>query len=377
MSTPQRKVLLLFGGQSSEHSVSCVTAAGVLRAIDTDRFTVIPVGVTQDGMWTLVAPQQVLTYSFDGGVEPMVEPQGQPVRLMRSDSPDAAARLVTDAQPGEMVKMLTGIDVVFPLLHGPYGEDGTVQGLLELIGVPYVGSGVAASAVGMDKHLMKMAFNAAGLRVGPYQVVTNREWDADPQSCLDRCDSLELPLFVKPARAGSSQGVVRVDDREDLSLAIEEARMHDPKVLIEQGITGREIECAALEGRRGEPTRASVGGEVVVDEAAADLYDYESKYLADDNARTEAPAQLSEEQATSLKEQAIIAYDALGCEGPSRVDFFLDEAGEWIINEINTMPGFTPISMYPQLWAASGLPYEDLITELITLALERQPGLLR
>ena len=198
MSTPQRKVLLLFGGQSSEHSVSCVTAAGVLRAIDTDRFTVIPVGVTQDGMWTLVAPQQVLTYSFDGGVEPMVEPQGQPVRLMRSDSPDAAARLVTDAQPGEMVKMLTGIDVVFPLLHGPYGEDGTVQGLLELIGVPYVGSGVAASAVGMDKHLMKMAFNAAGLRVGPYQVVTNREWDADPQSCLDRCDSCLLYTSPSP-----------------------------------------------------------------------------------------------------------------------------------------------------------------------------------
>ncbi|MDK7082542.1 D-alanine--D-alanine ligase family protein [Pseudoglutamicibacter cumminsii] len=377
MTTSQKRVLLLFGGQSSEHSVSCVTAAGVLRAIDTDRFTVIPVSVTQDGRWTVVPPQQVLTYSFDGGVEPVVELQGQPVRLMRSEDSDAAARLVTDAQPGEMVKLLAGIDVVFPLLHGPYGEDGTVQGFLELLGVPYVGSGVAASAVGMDKHLMKMAFSAAGLRVGPYQVVTDREWDADPQGCLDRCEGLELPLFVKPARAGSSQGVVRVDDREDLSLAIEEARMHDPKVLVEQGISGREIECAALEGRRGKPTRASVGGEVVVDAAAADLYDYESKYLADDNARTEAPARLTDEQADSLSEQAVVAYDALGCEGPARVDFFLDEAGEWIINEINTMPGFTPISMYPQLWAASGLPYEDLITELITLALERRAGLLR
>lgn len=377
MTTSQKRVLLLFGGQSSEHSVSCVTAAGVLRAIDTDRFTVIPVGVTQDGRWTVVPPQQVLTYSFDGGVEPVVELQGQPVRLMRSEDSDAAARLVTDAQPGEMVKMLAGIDVVFPLLHGPYGEDGTVQGFLELLGVPYVGSGVAASAVGMDKHLMKMAFSAAGLRVGPYQVVTDRAWDADPQGCLDRCEGLELPLFVKPARAGSSQGVVRVDDREDLSLAIEEARMHDPKVLVEQGISGREIECAALEGRRGMPTRASVGGEVVVDAAAVDLYDYESKYLADDNARTEAPARLTDEQAASLQEQAIVAYDALGCEGPARVDFFLDETGEWIINEINTMPGFTPISMYPQLWAASGLPYEDLITELVTLALERRAGLLR
>lgn len=385
MSTRPR-VLLLFGGRSDEHPVSCVTAAGVLRAIDREKYDVVPVGITRSGTWTLVDPE-LDTYRLDTGEIPEVTDNGVRVHLGASGT-DASHRVIaakaSDAaeaasgvghQAGTALEHLGDVDVVFPLLHGPYGEDGTLQGMLELADIPYVGSGVAASAMGMDKHFMKVVFESAGLRVGPYHVITDQEWERDPEGSMARCDDLVRPLFVKPARAGSSVGITRVDVGDDLRAAIEEARRHDPKVVVEQGIVGREIECGVLQGRGSLPARASLPGEIVVAPGDHGFYDFEAKYVDGGAATTSCPAELTEEQTAGIREQAVIAFDALGCEGLSRVDFFLTEEGEWVINEINTMPGFTPISMYPAMWEATGISYPDLIDELIQLALHRRRGL--
>ncbi|GHD11646.1 D-alanine--D-alanine ligase [Zhihengliuella salsuginis] len=375
-ATTKPRVLLLFGGRSSEHSVSCVTAASVMKAIDRRKYDVIPVGITKAGSWTLVDSSPG-DWTLTSGEHPEVAAGSSQLHL--SDGEGTAeisvakeSRLMSGAN-GE-IEDLGRVDVVFPLLHGPFGEDGTLQGMLELADLPYVGAGVAASAIGMDKHYMKVVFESAGFRVGPYAVITDKQWRRDPEAALAGTHGLELPLFVKPARAGSSMGITRVDDRDQLRTAVEAAREHDPKVVIEEGITGREIECGVLEGHGDEPPRASFPGEIAVPEGAHAFYDFEAKYV-DDSAALSCPADLPEEDGEAIRRLAVAAFDAVGAEGLARVDFFYTDVGEWVINEINTMPGFTPSSMYPQMWAKTGIAYPDLIDELIELALERPLGL--
>jgi len=271
-------------------------------------------------------------------------------------------------------KALGEVDVVFPVLHGPYGEDGTLQGLLELSGVPYVGSGVLASAVGQDKDYMKRVLTSFGLAVGPYEVIRPREWDRDPvaarKKITDFADEHGWPLFVKPARAGSSIGITKVDDADGLDAAVAEARRHDPKILVEALLRGREIECGVLEFEDGP--RASVPAEIPP-VSSHDFYDFEAKYI--DSADGMVPAPLTEEQTARVQELAVRAFEAASCEGLVRADFFLTEDGEFVINEINTMPGFTPISMYPRMWQESGISYPELVDRLIQAALNRSTGL--
>jgi D-alanine-D-alanine ligase len=292
--------------------------------------------------------------------------------VVLSSSSDGPQLQVLEA--GSVPEVLAQVDVVFPVLHGPFGEDGTVQGLLELADVRYVGSGVLASAVGMDKHYMKLVFAAHGLPVGPYVVVTPRDWSQRREDVLTRVKGLRLPVFVKPSRAGSSLGVTRVDDLADLESAVEYAQVHDPKVLVEEGIAGREIECAVLGGRADTSPRASVVGEIVVD-GDGQFYDFEAKYIEDDTARLDIPADVPAAVSERVRDLAVQAFEAVGAEGIARVDTFVTPEGHVVLNEINTMPGFTPISMYPKLWEASGLSYPELIDELIQLALERPTGL--
>ena len=355
--SPRRRVrvAIVFGGRSGEHSISAATAAGVMRSIDREAYDVLPVGITREGRWVL-----------PGGDASQWELGGSRLPEVTTE---AGREIDSLAEAGP-------VDVVFPVLHGPYGEDGTIQGLLELAGVPYVGSGVLASAVGMDKQYMKLVFAGHGLPVAPYVVIRPGDWERRQAEVVEQVAStLRLPVFVKPARAGSSLGVTRVDDLADLADAVEEARFHDPKVLVEQGVEGREIECAVLGGRAGDPPRASVPGEIVVDPDAARFYDFENKYLPDSHARTEAPADLPDDVAERVREIAVAAFEAVSAEGLARVDSFVTPEGEVLLNEINTMPGFTPISMYSKMWEASGLPYTDLVSELIELALERPTGL--
>ena len=364
------RVAVLFGGRSSEHAVSCVTAAGVLGAINQDKYEVIPIGIAKTGQWVL-ASADTAQWSLAGTSLPEVAPSPQTVTLAEIGGEH---QLIVTA-PNEVPQELGTVDVVFPLLHGPFGEDGTIQGLLELSDTRYVGAGVLASAVGMDKHFMKVVFEAAGLQVGPYVAVTDRQWRKDPESVRKQVDRLGFPVFVKPARAGSSMGISKVDSLELLDAAIEEARRHDLKLVIEAGITGREIECAVLEGRGTDAPRTSMPGEISVAGGTHEFYDFNAKYVEDDAASLSCPADIPEEAIARVRELAAAAFDAVGAEGLSRVDFFYTPAGELIINEINTMPGFTPKSMYPQMWAASGLGYADLIDELIYLALNRKTGL--
>jgi D-alanine-D-alanine ligase len=363
------RVAVLFGGRSSEHAVSCVTAAGVLGAIDKDKYDVIPIGIAKTGQWVL-ASGDTNQWSLSASSLPEVAPSEQTVALAEI----GGEHQLIVASPNAVPQELGAVDVVFPLLHGPFGEDGTIQGLLELSDTRYVGAGVLASAVGMDKHFMKVVFESAGLRVGPYIAVTDRQWRTDPESVRKRVDQLGFPVFVKPARAGSSMGISKVDSLAGLDTAIEAAREHDPKLVIEAGITGREIECAVLEGRGSDSPRTSMPGEISVAGGGHEFYDFNAKYV-DDAAALSCPADLPGEAITRVRELAAVAFDAVGAEGLSRVDFFYTPEGELIINEINTMPGFTPKSMYPQMWKASGVGYAELIDELIHLALHRKTGL--
>ncbi|MET4588682.1 D-alanine--D-alanine ligase family protein [Arthrobacter sp. 754] len=371
-SAPRAKprVAVLFGGRSSEHAVSCVTAAGVLGAINKDKYEVIPIGIAKSGQWVLAA-EDTAQWSLSDTSLPEVRPSSETVTLAEI----GGEHQLIVASPNAVPQELGTVDVVFPLLHGPFGEDGTIQGLLELSDTRYVGAGVLASAVGMDKHYMKVVFEAAGLHVGPYIAVTDRQWVKDAESVRKQVDRLGFPVFVKPARAGSSMGISKVDSLEGLDAAIEEARRHDLKLVIEAGIVGREIECAVLEGRGTDSPRTSMPGEISVAAGSHEFYDFNAKYVEDDAAALSCPADIPEEAIARVRELAAAAFDAVGAEGLSRVDFFYTPDGELIINEINTMPGFTPKSMYPQMWAASGLAYEDLIDELIYLALHRKTGL--
>lgn len=363
------RVLLLFGGRSSEHPISCVTAAGVLHAADRQRWDVVPVGVARSGLWSH-DELDVASFRLDGDVLPEVPEPEAPVSLRAL--PDGTVELT--AADGSS---LGPVDVVFPLLHGPWGEDGTLQGMFESLGLPYVGCGVLASAVGMDKHFMKVAFQAAGLEVGPWETITARDWARDPEAALARAGALAYPLFVKPARAGSSFGITRVTEPAGLRAAVEEARRFDPKVVVEAGIVGREIECAVLDGHGSAAPRASLPGEIVVahDEGETQFYDFESKYQDTGSTQLSCPAELPEEEIERLRALAIRAFEAVDGSGLGRCDFFFTPDGRWVVNEINTMPGFTPISMYPAMWERTGLSYDDLISELLDLALERGVGL--
>jgi D-alanine-D-alanine ligase len=370
MSDAKVRVALLFGGRSGEHAISAATAAGVLKAIDRDKYDVIPVGITRSGRWVVASDDPAVWELRSGRLPEVTAASGSEVML--SSSSDGPQLQVLEA--GSLPEVLAQVDVVFPVLHGPFGEDGTVQGLLELADVRYVGSGVLASAVGMDKHYMKLVFASHGLPVGPYVVVTPRDWSQRREDVLTKVKELRLPVFVKPARAGSSLGVTRVDDLADFERAVEYAQAHDPKVLVEEGIAGREIECAVLGGRGDAAPRASVVGEIAVG-AGGGFYDFEAKYIEDDTARLDVPADVPDAVSERVRELAVRAFEAVGAEGIARVDTFVTPDDDVLVNEINTMPGFTPISMYPKLWEASGLAYPDLIDELIQLALERPTGL--
>ena len=369
--SPKPRVAVVFGGRSSEHAVSCATAAGVLRAIDREAYDVVPVGITRQGGWVLESddPDRL---ALTPGQTPEVTDTGTEVILPTKVG--ETSRSVH--RPGAALEELGEIDVVFPLLHGPYGEDGTLQGMLELADTRYVGSGVLASAVGMDKHYMKVVFTGAGLPVGPYTVITDAEWRRDRSAAMDAASALAFPVFVKPCRAGSSMGVTKVDHPDGLEGAIEAAREHDPKVIVEAGIDGREIECAVLEGRGLDAPRTSLPGEIVVEDGHGhDFYDFEAKYLDEASVVLSCPADLPQAVAAEVRRLAAASFEVLGCEGLARVDCFVTDGGRVLVNEINTMPGFTPHSMYPRMWLESGVSYPELVDELIQLALERPLGL--
>ena len=349
------RLALIFGGRSAEHEVSCVSAASVVEALDPGRYEVVPIGIDKQGRWHLLKGPPALEA---GATElPAVEPEaGSEIAL----SQDPGSRELV-GQDGRRQP----VDVAFPILHGPFGEDGTIQGLLELAGVPYVGAGVMASAVGMDKAVQKVLFRAAGLPLVPHEVVLEREWREDPESVEARAEALGVPLFVKPATLGSSVGITKVKTLADLESAMEEALRYTRKVLVEQAMEGaREIECAVL--GNDDPV-ASVPGEIL---PAGEFYDYRSKYL-DDSTRLEVPAKLSAEVVEEVQRMAVTSFRAIDCTGMARVDFFLIDDERVILNEINTIPGFTSVSMYPRMWEASGLSYPELVDRLVDLAIER------
>ncbi len=363
------RVAVVFGGRSSEHGISCVTAGSVLAAIDRDAYDVVPVGIATDGRWVLEADEPS-RLAIQGAQLPVVDGDRSPVALM---SATTGTDLVV-AEPTAVPSVIGEVDVVFPLLHGPWGEDGTLQGMLEMAGVRYVGSGVLASAVGMDKAFMKIVLRDAGLPVTPGIVVTRREWELDPAGTRARVEEVGFPSFAKPARAGSSMGISKVHDATEVAEALEEAFRHDPKVLVETSMEGaREVECGVLGTVEGPP-ETSRPGEVRTG-GDHEFYDFEAKYLADQHTEIDIPADLPGGVEQELRAMAVRAFDALSCEGLARVDFFVMPDGSLVINELNTMPGFTPTSMYPQMWAASGLSYPALVDRLVQLALRRDTGL--
>jgi D-alanine-D-alanine ligase len=362
------RVLVLVGGRSSEHAISCVSGAAVLEVLERERWDVVVVGIGRDGAWHLL-PDDPAPLRLADGVLPEVDATA-PAAWLVPDANGARLSAAVDASGGDLGR----IDVVFPLLHGPWGEDGTVQGLLETYGLAYVGSGVLASAVSMDKAAMKQTLAAHGVPIGPYEVVHDGEWRLGQQRVLARIEfALELPVFVKPARAGSSMGITRVTAWGDLAPAIEAARAHDPKVVIEQGIEGREIECGVLGTGRDDRARSSVCAEIVIRDGRA-FYDFEAKYL-DDAVDLVVPADLPATLSAQLRDLAVRSFEALSCEGLARVDFFVPDSGAPLVNEVNTMPGFTPTSMYPRMWAAAGVDYPTLVDALLELALTRSKGL--
>lgn len=343
---------VVFGGQSSEHGVSCLTAREVLAVVDRDRYDVTAIGITAGGRW--------VEESADWG-----------------DIPVGTLPQVRDDLPAFAWERLGEMDVVLPLLHGPWGEDGTVQGMLEMAGVRYVGAGVLASAVGMDKPFTKTVFSAAGLPQLPYVTIQPWEWDAKRERVQARVHALGLPVFVKPARAGSSSGVTPVHDWADLEDAVLTARTFDPKVIVESAAHGkREVECAVIQDVDGMPIASEVGEIVVAADTDHQYYDFEAKYL-DGTSTNVVPAEVPDDVRRRIQGYALQAFDAIGCEGLARVDFFLTDSvdGGLVINEINTMPGFTPFSMFPRLWQACGIDYPELVERLIRLALDRPTGL--
>jgi D-alanine-D-alanine ligase len=380
------RVGILFGGRSGEHEVSLLSAASVLKAIDKNKFDVLPIGITKEGRWLTSSEAERLL-------------EGKPIeeaRHLRAGDPEATPGAAVLAKgeavvvPPEPIHREKGmlpfqtaalarratdrainVDIIFPLLHGTFGEDGTIQGLLELAEIPYVGAGVLGSAAGMDKDVMKALFRNAGLPIVKHVTILRRDWEAEPKKTEKLVErKLKYPVFVKPANLGSSVGISKAHNRKELGPAIYEAAKFDRKIVIEEGVGGkknkaREIECSVLGNDR---PQASVPGEIV---PGKEFYDYTAKYL-DEGSQLIIPAKLSETETKKVQELAIKAFQAVDCAGLARVDFLMDpKTRRLFVNEINTMPGFTAISMYPKLWAASGLAYPDLIEKLIQLGLER------
>lgn len=351
------RVGVIFGGRSGEHEVSLRSAESVINAMDKSKYDVVPIGITGEGRWLVSAnaaamlPQAVM----DSNSHRQVAIIGDPTKhgLTRLDKGDSAL----SSEP---------LDAVFPVLHGTYGEDGTIQGLLEMAGVPYVGCGVLASATGMDKVVMKQLFAHAGLTIIEYEWFLRSTWEENPAAVIKRVSrELGFPVFVKPANLGSSVGISKAANNEELRDAIDDAARYDRKIVVERAVNGREIEVSVLGN---EQPMASLPGEIIT---GHEFYDYEDKYI-DNASRTEVPAKLSKNIIGAIQRDAIRAFQAIDGSGLARVDFFVErKTSRVIINEINTMPGFTSISMYPKLWEASGIPYSELIDRLIQLAIER------
>ena len=343
------RVAIICGGKSSEHEISCVSANGILNAIDRNKFEPVLIGITKSGKWLLLPDDS--NFSIVNGALPTVPESGIEVSI-------TSLGLVAGGKQ-------LAIDVAFPVLHGPYGEDGTIQGLFEMIGIKYVGSGVLASAVSMDKSYAKPIFASAGLSVAAGIVVTSKNFELP--------SSLTFPLFVKPARSGSSRGTTKVKQKSDLASAVEHALSFDTKVIIEQAVAGKEIECAVLQAD-GKITASEVGQISI--SSKFEFYDFQAKYL-DNSMELIVPAELPAGVQSKIQQAAITAFNAAGCEGLARVDFFYSTQGEIIINEINTMPGFTPTSVYPKLIEKNGINYQELISKLITTAQTRSASITR
>lgn len=361
------RVAVVFGGRSSEHAISCISAGSVINALDPAAYDVIPIGITRDGRWVLESAEPGRLALGPAGELPSVTGD-------REVTLSPSAQVLVSA-PGAVPELLGQVDVVFPVMHGPWGQDGTLQGLLELSGVRYVGAGVLSSAVGTDKMFMKLLFAAQGLPVLPWVLVRPGTWASDPAAISEAVASLGYPVFVKPARAGSSFGISRVDRPDDLGAAIEEAQRFDPKVLVEAAALGaREVEIGVLGGLDGAGPETSAIAEITVDDAHT-FYDFEAKYLPEQNTALQVPADLEESVAATVRRFAVDAFAALDVEGLARVDFFVFDDGRVVLNEVETMPGFTSTSMFPRMWAESGLAYPELLDRLISLALARGTGL--
>jgi D-alanine-D-alanine ligase len=382
----QRKirVAVIFGGRGPEHAVSCMGGGNMLAAINRDKYEVVPVGITREGSWVLAADEPARLTVTEGQL-PSVEAVAEPGTQVVPWAGAQAGQALTASAPGQIPHLLGEVDVVLPVLHGPFGEDGTIQGLLEVAGVPYVGAGVLASAVSMDKEYMKIIFQAKGLPVGPHVVVHERDWpaeeagdawlQADPERkrVSDAIAELGWPLFVKPARGGSSIGTSKASDMTQLHAAIRAARAYDPKVIVEAAIEGREIECSVLEGRNGSPPDTSLPGQLLID-GGEEFWDFEAKYL-DAASGMAIPAPIPAEHQEEIRRMAALAFDAVSCEGLARVDFFYTPDGQILINEINTIPGLSPASYFQKMWEASGLDFPRLIDRLLETALSKRPGL--
>jgi D-alanine-D-alanine ligase len=354
----KRRVVVLFGGRSAEHEISCISARSVIDALDPDRNEVIPVGITREGRWHVLQAAPALP-SETGRLPEVTESSGEAAELV--EGAGRSRQLV--AAGGRR----TEIDVVFPVLHGPYGEDGATQGLLELAGVPFVGAGVLGSALGMDKAVQKVLFEAAGLPIVAHEVVLEPEWHEDTEGVAARVDALGFPVFTKPATLGSSVGISKVHDASELADGMQEAFRFADKAVVEQGLEAiREIECGVLGN---EDPVASVAGEIVP--RGHEFYDYDAKYLDERGAELVIPARIPASTLERVQQMAVTAFRAIGCSGMARVDFFLRGEQELWLNEVNTIPGFTSISMFPKLWEASGMPYPALVERLLELAVER------
>ena len=365
MTTPRKtRVAIVFGGRSSEHAISCVSAGGILSALDPSEFEVLPVGITREGRWVLASGDPAQLAISDRRLPEITQAAGAAVVLPADPTGDDL--VVLDAADGP--RALADVDVVFPVLHGAYGEDGTIQGLLEMAGIPYVGSAVFGSAAAMDKEFTKKLAAVEGIPVGPYAVLRS----GATLSAEDK-ERLGLPVFVKPSRAGSSHGVSKVTDWAELDAAVALAREIDPKVLVEAAIAGREVECGVLEGEYGGAPEASLVAAVTVG-AGHEFYDFDAKYL-DGTSEYELPANLPDRVTRLVQEYACRAFTALDCAGLARADFFVTPELDVYLNELNTMPGFTPTSLFPRMWAASGLEYPKLVTRLIRTAQRRGTGL--
>ena len=361
----KRRVAVLFGGQSGEHEVSLASAQAVLKDLDRAKYAVLPVGIDKDGRW--LAGPDALAALLAVADQSRLPPGSRAIGATIDNVSELPQPVVPGITRPTVARLLPGdIDVVFPVLHGPMGEDGTVQGLLELADIPYVGCGVAASAVGMDKALMKAAFAAVGLPILPWALLRRREWQNAPEAACERLEAqLRYPMFVKPANMGSSVGVSKAGDRADLRAALAEAARYDARIVVEQGIAAREIEISVLGN---DDPAASVAGEVI---PSGEWYDYAAKYLSGAS-RIIIPAPIIDPLAQQVHDLALQAFQAIDGAGLARIDFLLDKtSGELWLNEVNTMPGFTPISMYAKMWAASGLAYPALLDRLIELAIER------